>query len=69
MNLAVDKCKESGVGVVTVFNSHHFGAAGCYSRIAADRGVIGLVTSATRGVFRRRAVTRAEFLSLLQSRL
>jgi len=50
MNLAVDKCKESGVGVVTVFNSHHFGAAGCYSRIAADRGVIGLVTSATRGV-------------------
>ncbi|PYM80670.1 MAG: malate dehydrogenase, partial [Candidatus Rokuibacteriota bacterium] len=30
--------------------SHHFGAAGCYSRIAADRGVIGMVTSATRGV-------------------
>jgi LDH2 family malate/lactate/ureidoglycolate dehydrogenase len=50
MNLAVDKCKESGVGVVTVFNSHHFGAAGCYSRIAAERGVIGMVTSATRGV-------------------
>ena len=39
-----------GVGVVAVFNSHHFGAAGCYSRIAADRGVIGMVTSATRGV-------------------
>jgi LDH2 family malate/lactate/ureidoglycolate dehydrogenase len=50
MNLAVDKCKESGVSVVTVFNSHHFGAAGCYSRIAAERGVIGMVTSATRGV-------------------
>jgi LDH2 family malate/lactate/ureidoglycolate dehydrogenase len=50
MNLAVDKCLESGVAVVTVFNSHHFGAAGCYSRIAADRGVIGMVTSATRGV-------------------
>jgi LDH2 family malate/lactate/ureidoglycolate dehydrogenase len=33
-----------------VFNSHHFGAAGCYSRIAADRGVIGMVTASTRGV-------------------
>src|SRR6266511_3159834 len=50
MNLAVDKCLAAGVGVVAVFNSHHFGAAGCYSRIAADRGVIGMVTSATRGV-------------------
>src|SRR6267378_2070678 len=50
MNLAVDKCLAAGVGVVAVFNSHHFGAAGCYARIAADRGVIGMVTSATRGV-------------------
>jgi LDH2 family malate/lactate/ureidoglycolate dehydrogenase len=50
MNLAVDKCLAAGVGVVTVRNSHHFGAAGCYAKIAADRGVIGLVTSATRGV-------------------
>ena len=49
-NLAVDKCRESAVAVVSVVNSHHFGAAGCYSRIAADRGVIGMVTSATRGV-------------------
>ena len=50
MSLAADKCRESGVAVVSVFNSHHFGAAGCYSKIAADRGVIGMVTSATRGV-------------------
>lgn len=50
INLAVDKCRATGVAVVSVFNSHHFGAAGCYSKIAADRGVIGLVTSATRGV-------------------
>jgi LDH2 family malate/lactate/ureidoglycolate dehydrogenase len=50
MNLAVDKCLDSGVAVVSVFNSHHFGAAGCYSRIAAERGVIGMVTSATRGI-------------------
>src|SRR5260370_31387401 len=50
MNLAVDKCRATGVGVVAVFNSHHFGAAGCYAKIAADRRVIGMVTSATRGV-------------------
>jgi LDH2 family malate/lactate/ureidoglycolate dehydrogenase len=50
MNLAVGKCRATGVGVVAVFNSHHFGAAGCYAQIAADRGVIGMVTSATRGV-------------------
>src|SRR5499425_3004698 len=50
MNLAVDKCRASGVAVVSVFNSHHFGAAGCYSRIAAERGVIGMVTASTRGV-------------------
>src|SRR5215470_18181326 len=50
MNLAVDKCRESAVAVVSVVNSHHFGAAGCYAKIAADRGVIGMVTSSTRGV-------------------
>src|SRR5712692_4776356 len=50
MNLAVDKCLASGVAVVSVVNSHHFGAAGCYSKIAADRGVIGMVTASTRGV-------------------
>jgi LDH2 family malate/lactate/ureidoglycolate dehydrogenase len=50
MNLAVDKCRAAGVAVVSVVNSHHFGAAGCYARIAAERGVIGMVTSATRGV-------------------
>ncbi len=50
MNRAVDKCRDMGVAVVSVFNSHHFGAAGCYSRIAAERGMIGMVTSATRGV-------------------
>jgi len=50
MNLAVDKCLAGGVAVVSVFNSNHFGAAGCYSKIAAERGCIGLVTSATRGV-------------------
>jgi LDH2 family malate/lactate/ureidoglycolate dehydrogenase len=50
MNLAVDKCQAEGVGVVSVVNSHHFGAAGVYANIAADRGAVGLVTSSTQGV-------------------
>lgn len=50
MNLAVDMALAEGVGVVGVRRSNHFGAAGVYARIAARRGAIGLVTSATRGV-------------------
>lgn len=50
MQLAVDKALKIGVGVVSVVNSNHFGAAGCYSKIASERGCIGMVTSATRGV-------------------
>ncbi len=50
MNLAVDKASDVGVGVVTVHNSHHFGAAGYYARIAADRGAFGMVASTARGI-------------------
>jgi len=50
MKLAIEKARVFGVGAVGVVNSHHFGAAGCYARIAADAGLIGLVTSSTRGI-------------------
>lgn len=50
MNLAVDKALALGVGVTSVHNSHHFGAAGYYARIAAKRGVIGFVASSARGI-------------------
>ena len=45
MHMAVDKALATGIGAVTVFNSHHFGAAGIYSKIASDRGCIGVTTS------------------------
>jgi LDH2 family malate/lactate/ureidoglycolate dehydrogenase len=45
MNLAVDKALAQGVAAVAVRNSHHFGAAGVYARIAVRRGAVGLVTS------------------------
>ena len=48
MNLAIDKARQASVGVVTVRNSHHFGAAGYYAAMAAKAGLLGMVTSATR---------------------
>jgi LDH2 family malate/lactate/ureidoglycolate dehydrogenase len=50
MTLAINKALESGVGVVSVFNSHHFGAAGYYSAMAPKRGLIGLVSSSSRTI-------------------
>jgi LDH2 family malate/lactate/ureidoglycolate dehydrogenase len=48
MGIAVEKALRAGVGVVSVFNSHHFGAAGYYAALAAAKGLVGLVTTSTR---------------------
>lgn len=45
MELACRKAEESGVALVTVRNSCHFGAAGYYANMAAAREMIGLVFS------------------------
>ncbi len=50
MNLAIEKAKAAGLAAVSVRNSHHFGAAGYYARLAADQGLIGLVTSSARKI-------------------
>ncbi|WP_209307446.1 Ldh family oxidoreductase [Geodermatophilus sp. DF01-2] len=50
MRLAADKASAHGVGVVSVRNSHHFGAAGQYAAVAAERGLVGLVTTSARSV-------------------
>lgn len=50
MTMAVEKARAMGVGVVTAHNSHHFGAAGIYAKIASDAGCIGIVTSTSRTV-------------------
>lgn len=47
MRLALDKAAACGVGVISVRNSNHFGAAGAYSMMAPERGLIGFVTCAT----------------------
>ena len=50
MELAIKKAQTLGVGVVTVRNSHHFGAAGYYAALASNQGLVGMVTSATRSI-------------------
>jgi LDH2 family malate/lactate/ureidoglycolate dehydrogenase len=50
MRLAIDKAMAAGLGAVTVFNSHHFGAAGYYAAMASTTGLVGMVTSATRTI-------------------
>ena len=41
MELAIEKAKTSGVGIVSVRNSNHYGIAGYYARMAMDQGLIG----------------------------
>ena len=45
VELGIEKAATSGVGVVVVRNSNHFGAAGHYALTAAEAGFIGLATS------------------------
>ena len=44
-NLAVEKAKAVGLGAVATRNHHHFGAAGKYSRVASDAGLVGFAVS------------------------
>ncbi|MFZ5779160.1 MAG: Ldh family oxidoreductase [Pseudomonadota bacterium] len=50
MELAIDKAGRTGIGVVAVRNSAHFGACGFYALMAAQAGLIGLVTTSASGI-------------------
>ena len=41
MNKAIEKAEASGVGIVTVRESNHYGIAGYYAQMASKRGLIG----------------------------
>jgi LDH2 family malate/lactate/ureidoglycolate dehydrogenase len=45
MRLAIDKARTYGIGIVTVRNSGHFGAAANYSMMALAQDLIGLATT------------------------
>ena len=50
MQLAIDKAKKSGFGMVTVRNSNHYGIAGYYTKMAAEQGLIGLCMTNTEAI-------------------
>ena len=48
MKKAIEKAKQSGIAIVSVRNSNHYGIAGYYAKMAADQGLIGMsVTNTT----------------------
>lgn len=42
MEMAIEKAKKSGIGIVTVKNSNHYGIAGYYAKMASNEGYLGL---------------------------
>lgn len=48
MNAAIARARDHDTGIVSVFNSHHFGAAGPYAELAAEAGFIGIVSTTGR---------------------
>jgi len=50
MDTAIAKARTSGVGIVTVRNSAHFGACGFYANMAAEAGLVGFVATSASGI-------------------
>jgi len=48
MQMAIDKAKEYGMGMVAVRNSSHYGIAGYYTLMAAEAGMIGITGTNAR---------------------
>lgn len=48
MQMAIDKAKKFGMGMVAVRNSTHYGIAGYYSLMACDAGMIGMTGTNAR---------------------
>jgi LDH2 family malate/lactate/ureidoglycolate dehydrogenase len=42
MEATITKAEAAGLGMIAVKNGHHFGAAGYYARLAAERDMIGM---------------------------
>lgn len=48
MQLAIDKAKQFGMGMVAVRNSNHYGIAGYYVTMATEQGMIGVTGTNAR---------------------
>lgn len=50
MKLAIEKAKKSGVGIVSVKNSNHYGIAGYYALMAVEEGLIGFSSTNSEAI-------------------
>ena len=50
MDMAIEKAKNCGIGMVAVRNSNHYGVAGYYTRRAAERGLVGVCMTNTEAI-------------------
>lgn len=50
MKKAIEKAKTTGVGIVTVRESNHFGIAGYYAKMAADEGLLGMACTNSEAI-------------------
>jgi ureidoglycolate dehydrogenase (NAD+) len=65
-DIAIQKAKKAGIGIVLVRGSNHFGAAGHYALQVASAGFIGAVSSNASPIMtaagsRRKAISNAPF--------
>jgi LDH2 family malate/lactate/ureidoglycolate dehydrogenase len=50
MQVAIEKAEQSGIGLVAVRNSNHYGIAGFYTKMACDRDLIGISMTNTEAI-------------------
>ena len=50
MEIAIEKAKTSGMAIVTVRNSNHFGIAGYYAKMACDAGLLGMAMTNSEAI-------------------
>ncbi len=50
MKTAIKKAKQSGMAVVSVRNSNHFGIAGYYAKMACDEGLVGFAMTNSEAI-------------------
>ena len=50
MNLAIEKAQKTGMAIVSVKNSNHFGIAGYYAKMACDKGLIGFAMTNSEAI-------------------
>ncbi len=50
MNMAIEKAKTTGMAIVSVRNSNHFGIAGYYAKMACDQGLVGFAMTNSEAI-------------------